>query len=189
MEGAASAADQHALTITEFVSNLMGAVHSDTHQNFRKMFFAIYHVRAVVNFSALVYELFPDSLSPSVALFYQTEQPTEQGKIVYATPKPSSVSQSLGAIVLDKADIKFLEREELRSNPALWKVALWGNPRDTGLIERLQSLPQLEHLEKTGRLREKIREGFIVGNNKGDKEGNKKVKALWLQGMPCVDTD
>ena len=164
-------------------------VGSDTHQEFRQKFFDMYYVRAVVNFSALVYELFPDSLSPSVALFYQSEQPTEQSKLIYVTPKPSSLSQSLGAIVLDKEDIKFLEREELRSNPALWKVALWGNPRDVGLIERLQSLPQLEHLEKTGQLRGKIREGFIVGNNKGDKEGNKKVEALWLQGMPCVDTD
>jgi hypothetical protein len=164
-------------------------VGSDTHQKFRQKFFDINHVRAVVNFSALVYELFPDSLSPSVALFYQSEQLTEQSKLIYATPKPSSLSQSLGAIVLDKEDIKFLEREELRSNPALWKVALWGNPRDAGLIERLQSLPQLEHLEKTGQLREKIREGFNVGNNKGDKEGNKKVEAPWLQGMPCVDTD
>jgi N-6 DNA Methylase len=156
-------------------------VGSDTHQKFRQKFFDMYYVRAVVNFSALVYELFPDSLSPSVALFYQPEQPTEQGKIVYATPKPSSVSQSLGAIVLDTADIKFLEREELRSNPALWKVALWGNPRDAGLIERLQSLPQLEHLEKTGQLRDELREGFIVGN--------RKTEALWLQGMSCVDTD
>jgi|GEM_PF-441031 len=156
-------------------------VGSDTHQKFRQKFFAMYHVRAVVNFSALVYELFPDSLSPSVALFYQPEQPTEQGKIVYATPKPSSVSQSLGTIVLDKADIKFLEREELRSNPALWKIALWGNPRDADLIERLQSLPQLEHLENTGQLREEIREGFIVGN--------KKTEARGLQGMPCVDTN
>ncbi len=74
-----------------------------------------------------------------------------------------------------------MEREELRSNPALWKVALWGKPRDAGLIERLQSLPQLEHLEKTGQLREEIREGFTVGN--------RKTEALWLQGMPCVDTD
>lgn len=88
---------------------------------------------------------------------------------------------SKGAIVLDKEDIKFLEREELRSNPALWKVALWGHPRDAALIERLQSLPRLEHLEKTEQLREEIREGFIVGN--------RKTKALWLQGMPCVDTD
>jgi len=156
-------------------------VSSDTHQEFRQKFFDMHYARAVVNFSALVYELFPDSLSPCVALFYQSEQPTEQSKLIYATPKPSSLSQSLGAIVLDKEDIKFLEREELRSHPALWKVALWGNPRDAGLIERLQSLPQLEHLEKTGRLREKIREGFSVGN--------KKTEALWLQGMPCVDAN
>jgi hypothetical protein len=156
-------------------------VGSDTHQEFRQKFFDMYHVRAVVNFSAMVYELFPDSLSPCVALFYQSEQPTEQSKLIYATPKPSSLSQSLGAIVLDKADIKFLEREELRSNPALWKGALWGNPRDAGLIERLQSLPQLEHLEKTEQLREEIQEGFFVGN--------RKTEALWLQGMPYVDTD
>ncbi len=156
-------------------------VGSDTHQKFRQKFFAMYHVRAVVNFSALVYELFPDSLSPSVALFYQSEQLTEQSKIVYATPKPSSLSQSLGAIVIDSADIKHLEREELRSNSSLWKIALWGNPRDAGLIEYLQSLPQLEHLENTGQLREDIREGFIVGN--------KKTEARELQGMPCVDTN
>ena len=156
-------------------------VSSDTHQKFRQKFFSMYHARAVVNFSALVYELFPDSLSPSVALFYQSEQPTEQNKLIYATPKPSSLSQSLGAIVIDSADIRHLERAELRSNPTLWKVALWGNPRDAGFIEHLQSLPQLEHLEKTGQLREKMLEGFIVGN--------KKTEALWLQGMPCVDTD
>src|SRR2546421_4872220 len=149
-------------------------VGSSTHQKFRQKFFDMYHVRAVVNFSALVYELFPDSLSPCVALFYQSEQPTEQSKLIYATPKPSSLSQSLGAIVIDSADIRHLEREELRSNSALWKIALWGNPRDAGLIERLQSLPQLELLEKTGQLREKIREGFIAGN--------KKTEALWLQG-------
>ena len=156
-------------------------VSSDTHQKFRQKFFSMYHARAVVNFSALVYELFPDSLSPSVALFYQSEQPTEQNKLIYATPKPSSLSQSLGAIVIDSADIRHLERAELRSNPTLWKVALWGNPRDAGFIEHLQSFPQLEHLEKTGQLREKMLEGFIVGN--------KKTEALWLQGMPCVDTD
>jgi type I restriction-modification system DNA methylase subunit len=164
-------------------------VGSDTHQKFRQKFFDMYYTRALVNFSALVYELFPDSLSPCVALFYQSDHLTEQSKLIYATPKPTSLSQRLGAIVLDKADIKFLERKELSSHPALWKVALWGNPRDADLIERLQSLPQLDHLEKTGQLREKIHEGFIVANNKGDKEGNKKVEALWPHGMPCIDAN
>lgn len=73
-------------------------VSSDTHQAFRQKFFDMYYVRAVVNFSTLVYELFLDSLSPCVALFYQSEQPTEQSKLIYATPKPSSLSQSLGGL-------------------------------------------------------------------------------------------
>ena len=107
-----------------------------THKEFHEAFFAMYHVRTVVNFSALVYELFPDSLSPAVALFYQPEKSAEQGKIVYATPKPSSISQSLGAIAIDSTDIRYLEREELRSHPALWKIALWGRPRDAGINER-----------------------------------------------------
>jgi type I restriction-modification system DNA methylase subunit len=153
---------------------------SETHQKFRQTFFDKYHVRAVVNFSALRYELFPDVHSPCVALFYQSDRPAEQSKLIYATPKPSSLSQSLGAIVIDSADIKFLEREELRAHPALWKVALWGNPRDADLIERLQSLPQLEELEKSGQLRGEIQEGFFVGNG--------KTEALWLQGIPCIDT-
>lgn len=156
-------------------------VSSATHQEFRQTFFSLYKVRVVVNFSALVYELFPDSLSPSVALFYHPHQAAVRHKLLYATPKPSLLSQRLGVIAIDSEDIHYLEREELRSNPALWKVALWGNPRDAGLIERLQSLPLLEHLETTGQLREDIQEGFIIGN--------RKTAALWLQGMPCIDTN
>jgi len=140
----------------------------------------MYHVRAVVNFSALVYELFPNSLSPSVALFYQPEQPTEQGKLIYATPKPSSLSQSLGVIAVDSEDIRFLEREELRSNPTLWKVAMWGNPRDAGFIEHLQSFSTLEQQRQNLGWNE-MQAGFIVGN--------RKTEALWLQGMPYVDTN
>ncbi len=152
-----------------------------THKEFREAFFAMYHVRAVVNFSTLVYELFPDSLSPSVALFYQPEQPAEQGKIVYATPKPSSVSQSLGAIAIDSTDIRYLEREELRSHPALWKVALWGNPRDASVIERLQALPTLDQQrEKLGW--NKIEEGFI-----STYIGSDENPAPWLYGKPFVD--
>ncbi|HEY1352030.1 MAG TPA: N-6 DNA methylase [Ktedonobacteraceae bacterium] len=153
----------------------------DNHQKFHQKFFSLYSIRAVVNFSALVYELFPDSLSPSVAFFYRSEQPIEQQKLLYATPKPSSLSQSLGTIVVDSADIKFLELEELRSHPALWKIALWGNPRDADFIERLQLLPQLEQIKKIGQHRKEIQEGFFVGNE--------KTAALWLQGMPCVDTE
>lgn len=156
-------------------------VASNTYEEFRKLFFEKYYVRAVVNFSALVYELF-ESISPAVALFYQPQSPTKQGKIVYGVPKPSLFSQQLGAIVLDATEVKYLELEELLAYPVLWKVALWGNPRDAALIQRLRLLPTLRELEETGVLRERIIEGFIEG-----KTESRKRDALWLQGKLFLD--
>jgi len=155
-------------------------VTSNTHEAFRQRFFEEYHVRAVVNFSALVYELFPDSLSPVVALFYQPSSSLEQNKLVYAVPKPSALSQRLGSIILDATEIKYLDREELLASPVLWKVASWGTRRDALLIQRLQSLPTLRMLEQTEH-NLKIREGFMLGN--------KSDKADWLYKKPLLDTN
>ncbi|HYT44095.1 MAG TPA: hypothetical protein VEP90_17275, partial [Methylomirabilota bacterium] len=93
-------------------------------------------------------------------------------------PKPSSLSQRLGAIVLDTTEVKFLEREELLDFPTLWKVALWGNPRDAAFIRRLQLFPTLEQQAKQLGWGE-ILEGFF--------EGNQENEALWLQGKPFLD--
>ena len=158
-------------------------VASNTYEEFRKQFFEKYHVRAVVNFSSLVYELFVQSISPAIALFYQPRPPIMQNKIVYGVPKPSSLSQRLGAIVLDAIEVKYLDRAELLAYPVLWKVASWGNPRDAGLIERLRSLPTLRELEKAGLLRGEIVEGFLEG-----KIESRKKEALWLQGKPFLET-
>ncbi|HYT36905.1 MAG TPA: N-6 DNA methylase [Ktedonobacteraceae bacterium] len=152
----------------------------NTHERFRQRFFDEYNVRAVVNFSALRHELFVDSVSPTVTIFYRPQLPSEQSKVVYGVPKPSSLSQRLGAIVLDTTEVKFLEREELSGYPELWKVALWGNPRDAAFIRRLQSFPALQQQAKQlgwG----KILEGFF--------EGNQEKEALWLQGMPFLDVN
>ena len=73
-----------------------------------------------------------------------------------------------------------MEREELRSNPTLWKVAMWGNARDAGFIERLQSFSTLEQQRQNLGWNE-MQAGFIVGN--------RKAEALWLQGMPYVDAN
>jgi len=119
-------------------------VASDTHQAFRDHFFSTYHVRAVVNFSSLVYELFPKAISPSVAVFYEVSSPAWDHKLIYGIPKPSPLSQHLKAIILDTTEVRFLDREELYLHPDLWKVAMWGTPRDAALIERLESLPTLD---------------------------------------------
>jgi methylase of polypeptide subunit release factors len=150
-------------------------VTSGRHVAFRQQFFERYNVETVVNFSALVYELFDETLSPAVALFYRHSLPKPDDRIVYGVPKPSPLSRQLGAIVVDPTEIKHLDREELLAHPWLWKVALWGTPRDAAFIERLQNLPTLE--QQARRLAWKVKEG-IIKQIKG--KGGKS--APWLQG-------
>ncbi len=154
-------------------------VTSRTHREFRRDFFSNYNVRAVVNFSPLAYELFPKAISPAVAIFYTSTSPVADRKLVYGVPKPSSVSQRLKAIILDTTDVKFLDREELLDQPYLWKVALWGTPRDAALIERLKSMPTLG--EQAARLGWLVREGIQIG-------GGDENPGPWLTGMCLVPT-
>lgn len=161
-------------------------VSSDTHETFRKQFFQEYTIRALVNFSALVYELFVSSLSPAVALFYKPGTPPVDSKLIYGVPKPSPISQHLGAIVLDSTEIKYLDREELQAYPFLWKVAAWGTYRDASLIKRLNRFPKLKHLEAMERnlLRSQIHEGYVK-----PQKGKKSYKVSWLTGKPYTDTN
>ena len=154
-------------------------VTSGPHAAFRQQFFERYNVETVVNFSALVYELFDETLSPAVALFYRPSPPEPDSRIAYGVPKPSLLSRQLGAIVLDPTEVKYLNREELLAHPWLWKVALWGTSRDAALIERLRSLPTLQ--EQAERLGWKIAEGIQIG-------GGDENSARWLQGMPLLPT-
>lgn len=148
-------------------------VTSRTHQTFRDQFFRTFHVRAVVNFSAIRHELFDNAVSPVAAFFYNPHAPEWGTKLVYGVPKPSPLSQHLKAIVLDTTEIKFLSREELLEQPHLWKVAQWGTPRDAALIERLRNISTLS--EQSKRLDwPESREGFQVGNSKEDSRNRKR---------------
>ncbi len=155
-------------------------VTSGPHETFRQQFFEQYDVRTVVNFSTLRYELFKDTKHPAVALFYRPAPPQHSQRIAYGVPKPSPLSQQLGAIVLDASEIKYLDREEVLTHPELWKVALWGTPRDAALIERLGSLPTLQ--KQAERLEWEISPGIEI--NGGDEN-----RAPWLQGMPLLLTE
>lgn len=155
-------------------------VTSEPHQLFRETFFANFQVRAVVNFSALVYELFSGSISPAVAFFYSSTPPGTDDRLVYGVPKPSPLSQHLKAIVLDTTEIKFISRDELLEYPQLWKVSQWGTPRDDALVKRLKLLPTLrEQAEDMGWI---IGEGIQI--NGGDEN-----PAPWLEDVGLVPTD
>lgn len=158
------------------------SVTSARHQAFRQHFFAKFHVRSVTNLSALRYELFSDTLSPTVALFYQptwTSSKT-QDPIVYAVPKPSPLSQHLKVIIFDSTEVRYLDRQELLDYPFLWKVALWGSHRDAELIKRLKRIPSLIDVAKE--LKWKIGEGIQI-------KGGKKLLGVYLTGKPMIPTN
>ncbi len=157
-------------------------VSGPTYIAYRRRFFERYHVRAVVNLSVLRHELFVSSVSPAAAIFYQPQPSSLRTRLIYGVPKPSALSQRLGAIVLDTTEIKFLDREELLVYPVLWKIASWGSPRDAALVERLQAFPTLRQQSK--KLQWKIDEGFMA-----EYKGSDKNKATWLKGLPFVSTE
>lgn len=164
-------------------------VTSKPHRVFREQILKNYDVRAVVNFSAMRRELFEGAVSPSVAFFYAPTLPESDKKLIYGVPKPSPLSQHLQAIVLDTTEIKFLDRAELLDFPELWKIALWGTPRDAALIKRLSSIPTLEQQSKNLGWRE-AHEGFQVGKSE-DKERDslRKPTPEYLKDIPFLPTE
>jgi len=158
-------------------------VTAGTYVKFRQHFFSTYHVRAVVNLAALRHELFPESVSPTVALFYKSRSSAERYKVVYGVPRLSSLSQQLGAIVLDSTEVKYLDIEDLLNDPVLWKVASWGSTRDAALIKRLQSFPIL--MQQAKRLEwGEMHEGFMA-----EYDGSRKERSPRLYGMPLVSAE
>lgn len=155
------------------------------HAAFRQQFFQQFRIRAVVNFSALVYELFTTSISPTVALFYRAATPAEQEapwRVIYGVPKPSYFSRQVGAVLLDANDIKYLERTELVAQPDLWKTAMWGTARDAQLIRRLRTFPTLA--ETAARRGWRIGSGLTRGG-----PSSKKRLAPWLEHVDEIPTD
>ena len=155
-------------------------VTSETHKTFRDDFFRTFHVRAVVNFAAIVYELFPKAISPAVAIFYTPQQPDFAKKLVYGVPKPSPLSQHLKAIILETSDIKFLDRQRLLDFPHLWKIAQWGTPRDAALIERLIQTDSLDEFVQEA--------GWKIAKGYEARGPGKKKPASWLTNKLMVPT-
>jgi len=146
-------------------------------ESFRTVFWERADVRSIVNFSALVYELFENASSPAVALFYKPKGNTANyPKIVYAIPKPSSLFQQLRAIVLDSNEVKYLDTREFQRDINLWKTAMWGNEHDAELIRSLQEMPTLSSVAE--RIGGKIYNGIKVGGSK-----SKQQEVDWLNDL------
>jgi len=131
--------------------------------SFRNNFFSSFNIRTIINFSALRHTLFSKAIGPGAAIIYSKGE-LDKTPIFYCSPKPSHSPQDNWRVIIEPNDIFQIPKEDVINNDIIWKVAMWGGPRDYQLIKKLSTCT-LKHICYT---RGWIHgEGFIIG--KADK--------------------
>ena len=139
---------------------------SGPNRQFRRQFFTTNQVTQVVDFSAFRHSLFRGAIAPMVAVFCQMSSGADNGRneLMYFSPHPSPLSEALAGIVVFGDEVRRFSRRQVADHPYIWKVALWGTPRDLTLIDDL--CERFPTLDKVGELRGwLIREGVSVNGS------------------------
>ncbi|MDO9096850.1 MAG: N-6 DNA methylase, partial [Candidatus Methanoperedens sp.] len=152
---------------------------SNTNRKFREQFFSSFNIKTIINFSSLRHILFSEAVGPPAAVIFSPEKKDTQN-ILYCSPKPSFSPQDDWLFIIEPQDIAHIPKYEAIENDIIWKVAMWGNPRDYELIKRFLKLPTLEEICKEKRWIHG--EGYIEGG-----EENKKHEVPELIGKPNVE--
>ena len=145
---------------------------------YRKRFFDENTVSVIINFSIYRKVLFDNATAPCSAIIYYPQKPDENNTtIFYCTPKPQYSLQDTKKFSIDPTDICRIP-SDLVYDDRIWKIAMWGSPRDLELIDRLQSTyPSLEQ--------------FLLNHNmksaEGFKRGNRKLIYDGFANLPIVD--
>ena len=106
---------------------------------FRRQFFTHNEVTKVVDFSALRRSLFRNAIAPMVAIFFQKPSGTHNRRedLTYMRLHPSPLSDGLAGIVVYGDETRRMSYRQIFKHLHIWKVALWGTPRDFILINDL----------------------------------------------------
>ena len=143
---------------------------SGRNREFRRRFFMANEITQVVDFSAFRRSLFRRAVAPMVAVFYRKPSDTDSGRgeLMYLNPHPSPLSEGLAGIVVFGDEVRRFSRRQVASHPYIWKVALWGTPRDLTLVDDLRErFPSLEEVcQRRGWL---IREGVTVNGESANR--------------------
>ena len=151
-----------------------------SHNNtlFRKELLQNADIRTIVNLSILRHSLFNKSVGPATIIHYQ-KKTSENNSVVYICPKTSLETKYVGAIVIDKSDYSIIPLELAFEDDTIWKVAMWGTPRDLQLVSRLRNFGTLGQIIDEKQL--EMGDGFQrTGGNR------KKSYAPWLLEIPYL---
>lgn len=150
---------------------------SDKSRAYRAKLFSDNNVLAIINLSVYRNFLFDHASGPAAAIIYTPQKDIISQPIVYCTPKPIYTIEDIRKFSIDPTDICRIPRDMV-ADDRIWKIAMWGSPRDLELIGKMQSTfaPMSQ---------------FIAENHmttaEGFKRGNKKLKCCDFKGLPLVE--
>ncbi len=146
---------------------------------YREKFFEENMVSVIFNFSVYRRVLFDNAIAPcSAVIYYPNRQHTNKMSVFYCTPKPQYSLQDTKKFSIDPTDICRIPNDMIHDD-RIWKIAMWGSPRDLELIDRIQSTyPSLDiFLEK-----------YNMCSAEGFKRGNRKQNYDGFNNLPIVET-
>lgn len=150
---------------------------SDKSRTFRANLFSYNNVLAIINLSVYRKFLFDHASGPAAAIIYTPKKEEISQPIVYCTPKPIYTIEDIRKFSIDPTDICRMPCDII-DDDRIWKIAMWGAPRDLELIGKMQSTfaPMATFIEDN---RMTTAEGF--------KRGNRKHQCYDFNGLPLVE--
>jgi len=120
---------------------------TDHLKTWRQKFFSNNHVHRITNFSNLAYVIFPNVDEPAMTITYSAATSKALSKTIrhvgpfVANQIAISHTRKAWVVGVTESEIKTVETSEAALGDAsTWKLALWGNYRDSRELERLKSL-------------------------------------------------
>lgn len=150
---------------------------SDKSRAYRANLFADNTVLSIINLSAYRKFLFDHASGPAAAIIYTPKKSEIYQPIVYCTPKPIYTIEDVRKFSIDPTDICRIPRDII-DDDRIWKIAMWGAPRDLELIGKMQST--------FAPMSQFIKENHMI-SAEGFKRGNKKLQCYDFKGLPLVE--
>lgn len=150
---------------------------SEKSRAYRENLFSDNNVLAMINLSVYRKFLFDHASGPAAAIIYTPKKEEISQPIIYCTPKPTYTIEDVRKFSIDPTDICRIPRDII-DDDRIWKIAMWGAPRDLELIAKMQSTfaPMVSFIEENH-----------MATAEGFKRGNRKTQCHDFEGLPLID--
>ena len=150
---------------------------SDNNRKYRANLFSDNNILAIINLSVYRKFLFDHACGPTAAIIYTPKKENINQPLIYCTPKPNYTIEDIRKFSIDPTDICRIPRDII-DDDRIWKIAMWGAPRDLELIGKIQTTfpPMISFIKENQMV---TAEGF--------KRGNKKHKCNDFKNLPLLE--